>query len=84
MRDDRGERKKYKIINRSVIVTVHICTVTVGIVYKCTILYPLMWVFFGQKCIKRLPFFYFAKVYTSDVIVLSKKLFKIDGWSIVF
>ena len=28
MRVDRGERKKYKIINRSATVSVHICTGT--------------------------------------------------------
>ena len=32
MRDDRGERKKYKIINRRATVIVH----------KCTILHPLI------------------------------------------
>ena len=39
---------------------------------------------FWAKMYKKTTFFYFVKVYTSDVIVLSKKLFKIDGWSIVF
>ena len=46
MRDDRGERKKYKIINRTATVTVHICMVTIAIVHKCTNLHPLMWMFF--------------------------------------
>ena len=70
MRDDRGERKKYKIINRSATVTVHICTVTVAIVHKCTILHPLMWVFFGPKCVKRLHFSILQKFTQSDVIAL--------------
>ena len=65
-RDDRGERKKYKIINRrgtvimhkiiginrKATVIVHICTVIVAIVHKCTFLHPLMWVFFYSKCVK--------------------------------
>ena len=71
MRDDRGERKKYKIINRSATVTVHICTVTVAIVHKCTILHPLMWVFFGPKCVKRLHFSILQKFTQSDVITLT-------------
>ena len=40
------ERKINKIINVSVIVTVHICTIIVVIVHLCTFLHPLMWVFF--------------------------------------
>ena len=51
-RDDRGERKKYKIINRRGTVIMHICTVIVAIVHKCTFLHPLMWVFFYSKCVK--------------------------------
>ena len=50
MTDDRGERKKYKIINRSATITVHICTVTIAIVHKCTILHPTdVGVFLGQN-----------------------------------
>ena len=30
----------------------HICTVIVAFVYKCTTLHPLMWVFFWSKCVK--------------------------------
>ena len=63
MRDDRGERKKYKIINRRAIVIVHICTIIVVIVHKCTILHPLIWVFFGPKCVKRLHFSILQKIY---------------------
>ena len=51
-RQERGKRKKYKMINRRVIVTVHICKVTVVIVHKYIILHPLMWVFFCSKCVK--------------------------------
>ena len=47
------EREKTnKILNGHAIVTVHICTVTVAIVHKCTILHSLMWVFFCSKCVK--------------------------------
>ena len=45
-RKKRGERKKYKIMICTTIVTVHIFTITVVIVHLCTILYPLMWVLF--------------------------------------
>ena len=38
-----------KIMYRTVIVTVHIYTVTVALVHLCTILHPLMWVFFCQN-----------------------------------
>ena len=37
------------MINASATVIVHICTVTVAIVHKFTILHPLMWVFFAQN-----------------------------------
>ena len=43
----------------------HICTVTVAIVHKCTILRNLMCCFFGPKCVKDVTFFYFAKFYTT-------------------
>ena len=60
------ERKKNtKIWYANATVAVHICTVTVAIVHKCTILPQLMWVFFKPKCVKRLLFFYFAQVYTT-------------------
>ena len=47
-----GERREvrekiYKIMICTTTITVHICTVTVAIVHKCTILHPLMWVFFS-------------------------------------
>ena len=48
-RQGRAERKKYKIIDRRVTVTVHICTVIVAIVHKCKILHPLMLVFFFSQ-----------------------------------
>ena len=51
MRDDRGERKKYKIINRRATVTVHMHSYC-SICHKCTFLPLLMWVFFCSKCVK--------------------------------
>ena len=49
---DKEREKITKILNASATLTVHICTVTVAIVHLCTILHPLMWVFFGSKCVK--------------------------------
>ena len=43
----KREKKINKILNAEVTVTVHICTVTVAIV-QCTILHPLMLIFFAQ------------------------------------
>ena len=66
-----GEReKKNKIWYAHATVAVHICTATVAIVHKCTILPQLMWVFFEQKCVKRLPFSILHKFTQSDVIAL--------------
>ena len=39
--------------------------------HKCTILHPLMWVFFGSKCVKRLHFSILQKFTQSDVIALT-------------
>ena len=46
---DKEREKIIKILNARVTVIVHICTVTIAIVYKCTILHPLMLVFFSQN-----------------------------------
>ena len=51
------ERNNTKIMYRRATVTVHICivyTVTVALMHLCTILHPLMWVFFFflSKCVK--------------------------------
>ena len=61
----RREKKIIKILNISAIVTMHLCMVTIAIVHKCTILHPLMWVFFWAIMCKMSNFFYFAKLYTS-------------------
>ena len=44
--------RNIKILNGSATVTVHICTVTVAIVHKCTIMHKLVWVFFPLKLCK--------------------------------
>ena len=68
----KKEREKTnKIINRSATVTVHICTVTIAIVHKCTILHPLMWVFFEPNCVKGLPFSILQNYPLADVIALN-------------
>ena len=41
------------ITNAHATVTVHICTVTVTIVYKCTIMHKLVWMVFLLKWCKR-------------------------------
>ena len=43
---DKEREKITKILNAIATITVHIFMVTVAIVYLCTILLPLMWVFF--------------------------------------
>ena len=43
----RSELEIIKILNAHATVTVHICMVTVAIVHLCTILHPLIWVFFA-------------------------------------
>ena len=55
-KDKRG-KKTNKTINE-----VLQPTVTVHIVHKCTILHPLMWVFFLLKMCKISTFFYFAQL----------------------
>ena len=45
-----------KIINTHAIVTVHIYTITVAIVYLYTSLHPLMWVIFCSNCVKVVTF----------------------------
>ena len=49
----RDKKKISKIL-------MHICMVTVAIVHLCTILHPLMWVFFLVKMCKMKGFLHFA------------------------
>ena len=44
------QKKNTKILNAQATVTMHIYTVIVALVHLCTILHPLMWVFFWSKC----------------------------------
>ena len=53
----RRREKIIKILNASATITVHICMITVAIMHKCTILHPLLWVFFWPKCVKGITFF---------------------------
>ena len=72
----RRERKKrskleiIKIMYRRATVTVHICTVTVAFVHLCTILHPLMWVFFWSKCVKWVTFYVLQDYPWTDVVAL--------------
>ena len=50
---EKKVRTKINIItNVHATVTVHICTITVAIVHKCTIMHKLVWVFFLLKLCK--------------------------------
>ena len=57
----------------------HISTVTVAIVHLCTILHPLMWVFFGSKCVKLLTFCILQDYATADVVALRPPMLKTHG-----
>ena len=60
-----------KIINAHATVTVHICTVTVAIVHKYTIMHKLVWVFFCSNCVKLTTFFILHNYAQADVIALN-------------
>ena len=68
------ERESNKIINTHAIVTVHICTITVAIVYLYTSLYPLMWVIFCSNCVKVVTFSILHIYAQVDAITLSLHL----------
>ena len=65
---DKEREKIIKILNTSAIVTVHICTVTVAIMYKCTILHLLMWVFLGPEFVKGVTFSILQNFTQVDVV----------------
>ena len=67
---DKERKKITKILNANATITMHICTVTVAIVHLCTILHPLMWVFFWLKCVKLITFFILHNFATSDAVAL--------------
>ena len=62
-----------KILNGSATMTVHIRTVTVAIVHKCTIMHKLVWVFFSSNCVKSATFSILHNYTQADVIALSPK-----------
>ena len=68
-----------KIINTHASITVHICTVTVAIVHKCTIMHKLVWVFFCSNCIKVVSYSILHNYAQTDVIALNNKGMKY-GW----
>ena len=65
--------RNIKILNGSATMTVHICTVTVAIVHKCTIMHKLVWVFFSSNCVKSATFSILHNYTQADVIALSPK-----------
>ena len=50
--------------------SVHICTGTVVIVHKCTIMHKLVWVFFCSNCVKLTTFSILYNYARADVIAL--------------
>ena len=69
-----SESEIIKILNAHATVTVHICTITVAIIHLCTILHPLMWVFFCSKCVKSVSFFILHNFAQIDVIALTSTI----------
>ena len=67
---DKEREEIIKILNASATVTMHICTITVVIVHLCTILHPLMWVFFWPKCVKWRDFCILKDFASTDVNAL--------------
>ena len=71
MKPNEKEREEIiKIINAHATVTVHIWTVTVAIVHKCRILHPMMWMFFGPKCVKGVTFSILQNFPQANVVAL--------------
>ena len=62
-----------KIINTHATVTMHICTVTVAIMHKCTIMHKLVWVFFYSNCVKLITFSILHNYAQADVIAFTTK-----------
>ena len=54
----------------------HICTVTITLVHLCTILHPLIWVFFCSKCVKCTTFYILQNYawYNASVLVSNNGL----------
>jgi len=82
-REKKVRTKINKIINIHATITVHICTVTTTIVYKCTIMHKLVWVFFCSNCVKVVSYSILHNYTQADVIALrsvkqTRQLTKID------
>ena len=60
-----------KITNTHATVIMHICTVTVTIVHKCTIMHKLVWEFFCSNCVKVVSFSILHNYAQADVIALT-------------
>ena len=72
-REKKVQTEINKIINTHTTVTVHICTVTIAIVHKCTIMHKLVWVFFCSNCVKLATFSILHNYAQADVIALMDK-----------
>ena len=58
-----------------VTVTMHICSVTIALLHICTILHPLMWVFFWLKYVKLTTFCILYNFVTTDAVALSDYIY---------
>ena len=66
----RSEYKIIKILNAHATVALHIYTVIVAIVHKCTIMHKLVWVFFYSNYVKLTIFSILHNYAQADVIAL--------------
>ena len=66
----RSESETIKILNAHATVALHICTVIVAIVHKCTIMHKLVWVFFCSNCVKLTTFSILHNYAHVDVVAL--------------
>ena len=69
----RREKKIIKILNASVTVTMHICTITIANVQISTLLEALMWSIFEAKCVKFVSFYIIEDFASTDVDALKVK-----------
>ena len=70
-REKKVQTEINKITNAHATVTVHICTVIVAIVHKCTIMHKLVWgCFFCSNCVKVVSYSILHNYAQTDVIAL--------------
>ena len=67
----RSESKTIKILNALATIAMHICTITVAIGYKCTIMHKQVSVFFCSNCVKLTTFSILHNYAQVDVIALT-------------